>query len=200
MKLIKLSKIHYVLTEKSEVKIGELCLDMETKEFYVSKGIVPPNPYVVKITHSTKPLEDIGLNTSMGIHLGFDKISPLSLSEVEDIINEYNVEEMAYKKVQQKFKMTHLPLEEISEYGGHIQGFASGYIEGFKSHQELVKDKFLLTKGQLINAILFGMEKGLSVGKVTETDGDWVNNYIKNIPTKTEWEVTFDERGKLKLV
>jgi hypothetical protein len=37
------------------------------------------------------------------------------------------------------------------------------------------------TEKDIINAVLFGMQKGLNVGKVEETDNDWVNNYIKSI-------------------
>lgn len=37
------------------------------------------------------------------------------------------------------------------------------------------------TEKDIIDAVLFGMQKGLNVGKVEETDNDWVNNYIKSI-------------------
>jgi len=30
---------------------------------------------------------------------------------------------------------------------------------------------------QIVDAIFFGMQKGLNVNKVPETDNDWVNNY-----------------------
>ncbi len=33
----------------------------------------------------------------------------------------------------------------------------------------------------IIDAVLFGMQKGLNVGKINETDNDWVNNYINSL-------------------
>ena len=34
-----------------------------------------------------------------------------------------------------------------------------------------------MEKEQMIDAIFFGMQIGLNVNKVPETDNDWVNNY-----------------------
>jgi hypothetical protein len=34
-----------------------------------------------------------------------------------------------------------------------------------------------MEKEQIVDAIFFGMQKGLNVNKVPETDNDWVNNY-----------------------
>jgi hypothetical protein len=34
-----------------------------------------------------------------------------------------------------------------------------------------------MEKEQIIDAVCFGMIKGLNVNKVPETDNDWVNNY-----------------------
>ncbi|CAB4143290.1 hypothetical protein UFOVP450_102 [uncultured Caudovirales phage] len=46
----------------------------------------------------------------------------------------------------------------------------NGYIRGvFRINQ--------IKKEQIIDAIFFGMQKGLNVNKVPETDNDWVNNY-----------------------
>jgi hypothetical protein len=41
--------------------------------------------------------------------------------------------------------------------------------------------KRMYTEEDLINGILFGMQKGLNVGKVEETDNDWVRNYVRSI-------------------
>jgi hypothetical protein len=37
------------------------------------------------------------------------------------------------------------------------------------------------TEQDMVNAICFGMQKGLNVGKINETDNDWVNNYINSL-------------------
>jgi hypothetical protein len=41
--------------------------------------------------------------------------------------------------------------------------------------------KRMYTEDDIINAVLFGMQKGLNIGKVEETDNDWVNNYVKSL-------------------
>lgn len=41
--------------------------------------------------------------------------------------------------------------------------------------------KRMYTEKDIIDAVLFGMQKGLNVGKVEEIDNDWVNNYVKSI-------------------
>jgi len=43
----------------------------------------------------------------------------------------------------------------------------------------IVKRKY--SEKNIIDAVLFGMQKGLNVDKVEETDNDWVNNYIKSL-------------------
>jgi hypothetical protein len=34
-------------------------------------------------------------------------------------------------------------------------------------------------KAEIIDAVLFGMQKGLNINKVSETDNNWLNNYYK---------------------
>ena len=41
--------------------------------------------------------------------------------------------------------------------------------------------KRMYTEKDIIDAVIFGMRKGLSVGLEAETDCDWVNNYVKSI-------------------
>ena len=42
---------------------------------------------------------------------------------------------------------------------------------------EIFEQAKAMHKEQIIDAIFFGMQKGLNVNKVPETDNDWVNNY-----------------------
>jgi hypothetical protein len=42
---------------------------------------------------------------------------------------------------------------------------------------KLVEQAKQMEKEQIVDAIFFGMQKGLNVNKVPETDNDWVNNY-----------------------
>jgi hypothetical protein len=41
--------------------------------------------------------------------------------------------------------------------------------------------KRMYTEKDIIDAVIFGMRKGLNVGLEAETDCDWVNNYVKSI-------------------
>jgi len=34
-------------------------------------------------------------------------------------------------------------------------------------------------KQEIIDAVLFGMQKGLNINKVPETDNNWLNNYYQ---------------------
>ena len=76
----------------------------------------------------------------------------------------------------------------------HYRGKES-FIKGYTQCQEDMFDSLLAnklrslygnddkkyTEKDIIDAVLFGMQKGLNVGKVEETDNDWVNNYIKSL-------------------
>lgn len=53
-----------------------------------------------------------------------------------------------------------------------------------KKHTNIMEHnniKRFYTEKDIIDAVLFGMQKGLNVGKVEETDNDWVNNYVRSI-------------------
>jgi hypothetical protein len=45
---------------------------------------------------------------------------------------------------------------------------------------ELFEQAKEMHKQEIINSVLFGMQKGLNINKVPETDNDWVNNYYQN--------------------
>jgi hypothetical protein len=56
-------------------------------------------------------------------------------------------------------------------------GFRQGFIDGYNK----AKKTYRFSEDDLIECILFGMKKGLSVGKIPETDNDWINNYVKSL-------------------
>ena len=57
---------------------------------------------------------------------------------------------------------------------------SKGFITGYTQCSLDMADK-KYTEKDIIDAVLFGMQKGLSVGKVDETDNNWVNNYINSL-------------------
>jgi hypothetical protein len=187
-KLIKLSETHYIIVDDSEIKEGDykhhhvkgiakaICNGAYTNEF--------------KITHSTQPLEEVCCTPHSQVkrylnckgcdrkQLGFVKIKPLSLSEVEEAINGYSAEKMADEYVTDE---SYLPVHKEENY--------RSYINGFNAHKELVKDK-LFTTQDVIDIVEKSRETGL-------TAEYFITKYL--LP-KTEWTVTFNENNKLKLI
>ena len=79
------------------------------------------------------------------------------------------------------------------DHGHYYYRGKDAYIKSYTKCQEDMFDSLLAntlrrlyddkkyTEKDIIDAVLFGMQKGLNVGKVDETDNDWVNNYVKSI-------------------
>ena len=202
MKLIKLNEDHYIVVDDSEIKEGDLFIILSGLGYSVysihkakyegdgSKGW--NDDHCKKITHSTEPL---GTKID-GVNFWTSDLMPLSLSEVEEAINGYNVEKMAS--------------EAAFCNGGFIQTeyeydvAISYYHQGFKAHQELVKDKLILD----IDTFKSVAYSFFSLHRTNEFDDEELelkferilNNNIQSLLPKTEWECTFDEQGKLKLL
>ena len=197
-KLIKLSDTHYIVVDDSEIKVGDWC-------YSVSNGlIVEPNKKAIdtinskpmegikflKITHSTQPLEVEPIPDEKFPKV-FDKIKRLSLSEVEEAINGCSIYQKALdfaitSKIYIDDEKTH---DEVAE---SLISF----------HKELVKDK-LFTTEDIYNAVRYGLdlclkEKDWAFG-VSGSAKPHIKDYIQSLLPK-EWDVTFDEQGKIKLV
>ena len=178
MKLIKLSEEHYIICDDSEIKKGDWVVS-GTKT--IVQCMYPENVHhrdVKKITHSTQPLEDVGLNTSMGCQLGFDKIEPLYLSEVNELLGVVDVEKIAF-----------------AQFGGSqdnktMDAFTDGYKQALKDNKH---KKY--TREDLLDAFTWGFMEGTERGNVTDS----VNKFSQSLQPKTEWNVEIIE-GKLKLV
>ena len=173
-KLIKLSNTHYIVIDDSKIKEGDLSYDKEGW----------PWKYCKKITHSTQP-ELLGTGW-------MQSVLPLFLSEVEEAINGYSVEKLAFEAM-----IDYKPFEEVEGYKDYAK---HGYIKGFKAHQELTKDK-LFTKKDMINSLkelskqLF-LKKEFSLSDSIEKS----SKIIQSLHPKTEWDIEIDEQGKLKLL
>lgn len=133
--------------------------------------------YCFKITHSTMPLE-IRSN-----EYTFVKIKPLSLSEIEEAINGYSLEKMYNKPTK---------VDNTKCGEAFLDGHFYGFEEGFNAYKELVKDKFSLEE-------IGGALKELSKPQY-KFDSKTTFKDLLYKQRKTEWEVTFDKQGKLKLI
>jgi len=209
-KLIKLTDTHYIVVDDSEIKVGDWC-------YSVSNGlIVEPNKKAIdtinskpmegikflKITHSTQPLgkpiaftnafeSELSLSIN-GLH---DTVienwvcKKLSLSEVEEAINGYSIYQKALdfaitSKIYIDDEKTH---DEVAE---SLISF----------HKELVKDK-LFTVEDMLN---FSWWLNKNLGQYSSDENahfelKYFNQWKKLNPPKTEWDVTFDEQGKISL-
>lgn len=213
MKLIKLSDNHYIVVDDSEIGEGDYVyfkgriigsnilkvhlteddgytlLDDKGLKVLVHKNTTP------KITHSTQPLEN-GIGKSINgtypsEYPRFDKIKPLSLLEIEEAIYGYNVEKMA------KY-----------HYGFHRKTleFEDGFMLGFQiAHKELVKDK--LSVNQVIDFYnwlkkSYGSVKPLEEAQIIHrtTPDKIVEMYLQSLKEQTEWNIEFDEQGKIVLL
>ena len=86
---------------------------------------------------------------------------------------------------------------EISDFEYYNRPESQGgtwvLAQRMKALRELVKDK-LFTVEDVVLAFRTGIEHGINPKKINTTE------YIKSILPKTEWEVEFDEQGKLKMI
>lgn len=169
MKAIKLSDTHYIVVDDSEIEDG-ICvryiLDVPYIMFY-DKGVEYKQ---FKITHSTEPIDGDGTGAC------FVNIKPLSLSEIEEAIYGYSVEKMAESKYTYKLSSN---------------ARKKGFIEGFKAHQELTKDKLFTEKD---------VQKIIHWASLNEDVRLSEEEMFKSLLPKTEWNIEFDEQGKIKLI
>lgn len=185
MELIKINPDHYIIVDDLEIKIGDLvyvyCSEIEAEEIHQVAGYYNEQfifadgsqihlHYCHKITHSTKPLEDVtvlvrpdGSDVSETI---FDKVKEISLSKVKKIIGEVDMEELELKY--------HKKLMERREIAKNFRGQVAG------NHPDMFTSREMLS-----------MMEGFTDG-YTQALEDTKNK-------KTHWEVEFID-GELKLI
>lgn len=190
-KLIKMNKNHYIICDDSEIKKDDWNIELSTNQISnadFKKDIL--KSYIAKhfkkITHSTQPLESNNLYR----RYEFIKIKPISLSEVEEVINGYSVEKMANLDANLVWNDETTLENEQRELQGHF----IGYQEGFKAHQELVKDKLIVDNNQMMDIMdICVANKGLFRGEVLVK----IKEYLQ---PKTEWNISIDENNKITLL
>ena len=186
-KLIKISDTHYIIADNSEIKEGDFYWTpiKRSIEQCVRKLLIIKNGQndvkQFKITHSTQP-ELLGKGW-------MKSVLPLLLSEVEEAINGYNVEKMSEEYKNKKGSIPTTTLED--------EIFKLGYKDGFKAHQELVKDK-LFTVEQLNEAIAEAWNS-CEDNENEETYVEVHKRITQSLLPKTEWEVEITN-DKIKLL
>ena len=88
-KLIKINADHYIVVDDSEITTGDIVAEKLLTDKYELFTIHTLNDIdkqtQKKITHSTQPLEDVGLGK---YDLRFNKIFALDLDEIKELIGE----------------------------------------------------------------------------------------------------------------
>jgi hypothetical protein len=225
MKLIKLSTDHYIIVDDSAIKEGDYCIDGygNISQFAnLSKfGLGYDKENIKKITHSTKPIEDYGtkeLNDSVKTWL---LIRYLDLSEVKELISEVDVEQYAWDNPVLSRKDVYTLFNEVfrdKTIEGAYRISASKQIYEFNTKlRELAKQKALednkdrkYTEENVLMILQKTARKYFKEGREYKGNmaiaGDPLHGlrselreYIQSLQPKTEWEVEYDENGKLKL-
>jgi phage regulator Rha-like protein len=92
-------------------------------------------------------------------------------------------------------KMTVDFCDNIVKPKDETRSFYFAYNQGFKAHQELVKDKLLITDKDLFNFLYFARTHSqYSDGAIVQ---EFINKFLKE---QTEWDVKFNEQGKLVML
>jgi len=174
MKLIKINTDHYVVVADSEIKEGDWTSTEENTIHQVDyvDAYTKINGWK-KITHSTQPLEE-GTTIHDIEHKRWILIKYIDLQEIKELIGEVDI--------WQKFKEIDGSCQK-GEYEHWL--FESGYNQALEDNKEKKYTEEDLKRYHNIMC-LHGNKKG--------------EEFIQSLQPKTEWEVEFDEQGKLKLV
>lgn len=201
IKLIKISNIHYIVVDDSEIKGGDWVLTKENTIHQVDyvDGYIKINNWS-KITHSTQPfgfLQEDGLSTA-NLKLNWGSAKQLLLSEVEEVIGTYNPNNFDYFKD----RLPYYGRKENETHDFYLirKGELNGFEIGFNTHKELTKDKVFTIK-DMKKAIDMSLERRYIKYSGNQTEPAYtVDQIIQFLLPETEWDIEFDEEGKIKLL
>ena len=179
MKLLKLSEEHYIVADKCllDIKVGDWITDKYSVWQWKDDCSLLGR---LKVTHSTEPLEDVGLNTSMGWQLGFDNIKGLHLSKVKELLGVVDVESRT------NYYST------ITEETQRVIGYVLGYNQSLEDNKE---KKY--TEEDVHKALSWGYHAAKDEERGIKSIG-YGTRFIQSLQPKTEWEIEIID-GKLKL-
>lgn len=204
MKLIKLSEEHYVIVDEvkeidpSSPSNGHWCYVLHKPSNTILEatliGEQMGNMTVIDETLRNKRevlykevVPIIAASETMEFHPK-ESMKSIPLSEVEEAIFGYSVDKMAIDK---------FPYTDEGSLADCIDASKRRiWKDGFNAHKELVKDK-LFTAEDMKNAFIKGKSYALSTHLGAK---EIFHTFQKSLEPKTEWEVKFDEQGKLKLI
>lgn len=196
-KMIKLTETHYIVVNDSEIKEGDFVFQQNfertnneiikiEKEFQAKVANDKEGSFTKrKITHSNQPLEPSIKSNRRDNLKEFVLIKPLSLSEIEEAIYGYSVDSICEKEFN------------IKNPSDETRWKKALWKDGFKAHQELVKNK-LFTVEDMMDAMGFAaaMDNKKPIQHLKKEAEEYIKT--KKLP-KTEWECCISD-GKLVLL
>ena len=182
MKLIKLSEEHYVVVDDSEIKEGDFVYSSDGGIFkrHIDNPCQTIFP-ISKVTHST--------------NIDWHEIYYIPLSEVKELFSEDTdvwSRKLEYlKKVDENIKHKSQD-ERIWIFGASDLGFTAGYKQGLEDNRgkKYTEDDMIEWAMCMIAQYVHG------------NTNIWNKDLLReSLPQpQTEWDVEFDEHGKLTLV
>lgn len=191
--LIQLSSDYFVVVNDSKIEIGDWIGYPNLKSFTPVKYLGGDlNGSEMKITHSTQPFEQYYGATDGSIPFVFHQVKELSLSEIENLIYGYSVEEMAINLYNSEVRTHKFNANRFDE-----QSVIDAMVKMFNAHRDFLKDRFILTPEEVSNLIFRARETA------KELNGDDCYLYsdselIEPFFPKTKWEVELDKQDKIK--
>lgn len=178
MKMIKLQPDHYIIVDDSEINEGDFFYDFHNQEICQSHFTKLPIEFgnCKYITRST----DINWN----------EVYYIPLSEVRELIGEVDVEKKAAKELESYFGSN----LELTDRG---KDWVNGYTIGYNQCLEDNKDK-KYTEEDMRKVWNAAYIDAMSIDEETYKPL-FFEDFMQSLQPQTEWEVEFDEHGKLKL-
>lgn len=178
MKLFKINNDFFVVAEKTEIKVGDFCIDQDTRDVFK----VAEKAHAGLIRSETDSyIEEACLRVSFST-TPFDNVSPLILSEVRRLINKDNSERRAHQ-----YGIEHCRRLTSKERAVAVIGFEQGYKQAVKNRED---KEFSLDQ----------LKEVFSMGRENKTIKDF-NNYIDaQFDTRDCWDIELDNNGCFKLI
>ncbi len=173
MKLIKIGE-EFILTNKQEIKIGDVTLEKDNSGNY----------FMPKIVMDYQLNDNSGIKVIASTNYLDDGIYKLDLNDVKKIISGFDVEKIAEELFPKR--------NSFSVYEG---GQRNGFLKGFSEALRLNSDK-QFTYDDMVMIYNLGRDeksKSQAMGQYYDTHKEWIGYITKK---QSEWEVEIKMRSK----
>jgi len=173
MKLIKIGE-EFILTNKQEIKIGDVTLEKYNSGNY----------FMPKIVMDYQLNDNSGIKVIASANYLDDGIYKLDLNDVKKIISGFDVEKIAEELFPKR--------NSFSVYEG---GQRNGFVKGFSEALRLNSDKQFTYDDMVMIYNLGRDEKSKSqvMGTYYDTHKEWIEMITKK---ESEWDVEIEMRSK----